>query len=223
MIFFDLDDTLLDHESAARAGATEFFETYRSSFTEDLESFIARWERVAEKYFQSNSPIQYSLTEQRRMRVRELFSTTLSDEEADARFETYLDTYELSWKLYPDAIPCLNEFKGRKLGLITNGEGEQQRLKIKKLGLDPYFSTVIISREVDCAKPSKAIFELAVKQAGVPINDCVYVGDRLQVDAIASQQAGMKGIWLDRKGKGNGKEIEVPVIKSLMELSKLLQ
>jgi putative hydrolase of the HAD superfamily len=223
MIFFDLDDTLLDHESAARAGATEFFETYRSSFTEDLEGFIARWEKVAEKYFQSNSPIQYSLTEQRRMRVRELFSTTLSDEEADARFETYLDTYELSWKLYPDAIPCLNEFKGRKLGLITNGEGEQQRLKIKKLGLDPYLSTVIISREVDCAKPSKAIFELAAKQADIAINECVYVGDRLQVDAIASQQAGMKGIWLNRKGKEVGKEIEVLVINSLMELPKLLR
>jgi putative hydrolase of the HAD superfamily len=152
MIFFDLDDTLLDHETAARAGATDFFKTYCSSFTEDLETFLIRWEKVAEKYFQSNSLVKYSLLEQRRMRVRELFSSTLTDGEADARFETYLDTYEASWKLYPDAIPCLKSLQGQKLGLITNGEGEQQRLKIQRTGLGSYFSTVIISREVGRVK-----------------------------------------------------------------------
>jgi putative hydrolase of the HAD superfamily len=223
MIFFDLDDTLLDHESAARAGATQFFKTYQSYFSENLEDFIVRWERVAEKFFQSNNIVDYTLWEQRRLRVRELFSAPITDEVADERFRVYLETYELNWKLYEDAIPCLEAFKGQSLGLITNGEGEQQRLKIRKLGLGPYLSTIIISREVQFSKPQKAIFELAAKQAGVPINECVYVGDRLQVDAIASQQAGMKGIWLDRKSKGNGKEIEVPVIKSLMELPKLLR
>jgi putative hydrolase of the HAD superfamily len=223
MIFFDLDDTLLDHETAAKAGAADFFKTYRSSFAEELESFLKRWDSVAEKYFQSNSPVQYSLLEQRRMRVRDLFSTTLTDDEADARFEIYLDTYEASWKLYPDAIPCLQALQGHPLGLITNGEGEQQRLKIENLGLGSYFTTVIISREVNCAKPDKAIYELAARQAGVDIGDCFYIGDRLQVDAIASQKAGMKGIWLDRKGSGTDKNIAVPVLRNLSELPKVLR
>ena len=30
MVFFDLDDTLLDHSAAAKAGATKVYETYRS-------------------------------------------------------------------------------------------------------------------------------------------------------------------------------------------------
>jgi putative hydrolase of the HAD superfamily len=48
------------------------------------------------------------------------------------------------------------------------------------------------------------------------------VGDRLQTDAIASREAGMKGIWLDRKGKSAGKSFDLSVIKSLDELSDLL-
>jgi putative hydrolase of the HAD superfamily len=223
MIFFDLDDTLLDHNSAARAGAAKFYETFRSDFDEELESFLVRWETVAEKYFQSNNSFPYSLLEQRRMRMRDIFSTPPTDEEADARFQIYLDAYELNWRLYPDSISCLKTLQDHKLGLITNGESEQQRSKIQKLGLGPYLSTIIISREVDCAKPEKAIFELAAKQAGVNVKDCLYVGDRLQTDALSCQKAGMKGIWLDRQGKGVDGEFEITVIRSLMELPGLLQ
>jgi putative hydrolase of the HAD superfamily len=223
MVFFDLDDTLLDHSAAAKAGATKVYETYRSSFKEDLEDFLLRWETVSEKYFQSNSPFLRLTTEERRRgRVREIFSHPLSEIEADARFQVYLDTYESRWELFTDSLPCLRSLKGRSLGLITNGEKEQHRSKIRKTNLGSYFSTVIISGEVGCAKPEQAIFELAAKQAGVPLADCVYVGDRLETDARSSQKAGMKGIWLDRKNRGAESGLEVPVIQSLMELPGLL-
>ena len=224
VIFFDLDATLLDHDAAAKAGATKVYETYRPSFKEDLETFLLRWDTVSEKYFQSNSPyLKLTTEERRRARAREIFSHPLSDNEADARFQVYLDTYESRWELFPDSLPCLRSLKGRPLGLITNGEKEQHRSKIQKMDLRPYFSTVIISGEVGCAKPERAIFELAAKKAGVAIEDCFYIGDRLNTDALGSQQAGMKGIWLDRKGKWNGKNVGVPVIKTLAELPELLQ
>ena len=222
MIFFDLDGTLLDHDSAAKAGATKFFKTFRSSFNEELEDFLVRWHDTTEKYFQG-AGYQSSLWEERRMRMRDIFTSQLSDEEADSRFKIYLAVYESSWHLFPDCLPCLQALKLHKLGLITNGNGEQQRSKIKSLGLDAFLSTVVISREVNVAKPEKAIFELASSQAGVHIHECVYVGDRLEVDALASQQAGMKGIWLDRKGKSDGKENGIQVIQSLEELPRLLQ
>ncbi len=223
MIFFDLDDTLLDHSAAAEAGATKVYETYRSSFKEDLEAFLLRWETVSEKYFQSNSPyLRLTTEERRRGRVREIFSNPLSDKEADTRFQVYLDTYESSWKLFPDSIPCLRSLKGRPLGLITNGEKEQHRSKIQKTDLGAYFSTVIISWEVGCSKPERAIFELAAKQAGVPLTDCVYIGDRLETDARGSQKAGMKGIWLNRKARREQTDLGISVIGSLMELPGLI-
>lgn len=223
VIFFDLDATLLDHDAAAKAGATKFYETFRYSLNGDLESFLLRWETVSEKYFQSNNPLSKLTTEERRRsRAREFFSNPLSDSEADARFQIYLETYESNWNLFPDSLPCLRALQGLPLGLITNGEREQHRLKIGKLGLRPFFSTVIISQEVDLAKPDKAIFELAVQEAGVDEKDCVYVGDRLETDALAAQQAGMRGVWLDRKNRWNGGGVGVPVIRTLTELPVLL-
>lgn len=76
---------------------------------------------------------------------------------------------------------------------------------------------------MDCAKPHKAIFELAAREARTDLKDCVYIGDRLQVDALASRKAGMRGIWLDRKNQWDGQEVGVPVIRNLNELPGLLQ
>lgn len=222
-VFFDLDDTLLDHGTAARAGATKFYETFRSSFNEDLESFLTRWHEVGEKYFQTGEDgRELNHTQSRRGRMREVFSTPLSDEEADSRFQVYIQTYEENWNLFPDTLPCLKSLQNRQLGLITNGTGEQQRSKIQKLSLGPYLSTIIISREVDHAKPDPAIFDLAARQAGALLKDCVYVGDRLQTDALAAKMAGMRGIWLDRKKQWNGQNTGVPVIQDLSQLLKSL-
>lgn len=223
-LFFDLDATLLDHDAAARAGATRFFETYRTHFQMELADFLARWEAAAEKYFQTGEAgREANHTQSRRGRMRDLFSERLSNEEADRRFKAYLETYESHWRLFEDSLPCLEKLRGFPLGLITNGTGKQQRSKIQKMGLAPYLSHVIISREVDCAKPDKAIFELAASQAGVEMRDCVYVGDRLRTDAQAAREAGMKGIWLDRKNQWNGAEVGVPAIQSLADLPGLLE
>lgn len=139
MIFFDLDSTLLDHDAAARAGATKFYETFRSSLDESLELFLPRWDAAAEKYFQTGEEgRELNHTQSRRARMREIFFEILSDEEADARFRVYVKTYEENWRLFPDSLPCLKALQGYKLGLITNGVGEQQRSKIQKLGLGPY-------------------------------------------------------------------------------------
>lgn len=224
VVFFDLDDTLLDHSTASKAGATKFYETFRPSFNETLESFLPRWHEVGEKYFQTGEEgRELNHTQSRRGRMREIFSAPLSDEEADARFKVYVQAYEENWKLFPDTLPCLKKLKGHPIGLITNGVGTQQRSKIKKLGLESHLSTVIISREVDCAKPDRAIFELAVREAGAALNDCVYIGDRLETDALAAQAAGMKGIWLDRKNQWNGQNTGVPVIQNLSQLLKSLE
>jgi putative hydrolase of the HAD superfamily len=221
-IFFDLDATLVDHESAASAGAAHFHSVFREKLDQDLEPFIERWHAVAEKYFQSNYLLECSLEEQRRLRMRALFPDPITDPEADQSFQVYLESYRQHWELYPDVLPCLASLQGRQLGLITNGDGPGQRAKVEKLGLGPYLSVVIVSREVDLAKPQKAIFELAAQRAGADPRDCAYVGDRLDADALASRQAGMKGVWLDRLGRWDGTDHGVPVIKGLDELPALL-
>jgi putative hydrolase of the HAD superfamily len=75
---------------------------------------------------------------------------------------------------------------------------------------------VIISEKVGYSKPEKEIFTFAAQQVCVALSDCIYVGDSFETDYTGSINAGMKGIWLDRK---NSKlNLKCEKIKSLVEL-----
>lgn len=205
MVFFDLDATLLDHEAAVRGGLARFLDAYGEVLPGGSADFFPRWEAIADKYLQSTEAGKtLSYPEQRRRRMAEVFGVELSVDEASRCFQVYLDGYEAHWSLYPDVLPCLERLKGHRLGLITNGDGPQQRDKLARLGLAGLLFPVVISREVGLAKPQREIFELAAGLAGVDVKDCVFVGDRLDSDAQAAAAAGMAGVWLNRKDAAKG-------------------
>lgn len=223
MIFFDLDNTLLDHDYSAEAGAAKFQDHFADRFKEPRDAFVARWNEVAERHYEKHDTgRQMTLWGQRRSRMRELFGEELSDQEADRRFRVYLDVYEGSWRLYPDTMPCLEALRGHRFGIITNGHGDQQRAKLASTGLSHWFVPMVASMEIGFAKPDKEIFLEAALRAEVDVKDCIYVGDRLTTDAIAGSQAGMKGIWLNRQSAVPAVKHGLPVIRTLAELPLLI-
>ena len=52
-------------------------------------------------------------------------------------------------------------------------------------------------------------------------DECVYVGDDFEEDAIGSRRAGMKGIWLNRDDSSHPDE--VGMIRTLNELRKHIE
>lgn len=223
-IFFDIDATLVDHEKAAEMAASKFFQYFVRLLPYSPAEFLKEWHKVSDKhndlYFQG----KVSLLEQRRNRVRELFAHTkpaLSAEEADARFQVYLEHYESNWTLFDDVIPCLNSLAHISLGLISNGDSEQQRRKLKQTNLEGRFSTVVVSSEIGVSKPKEEIFLEACRRADVSPQDCIYVGDHLDVDVLASRAVGMKGVWLNRKELPMP-DLAVPAITTLSELERCL-
>ena len=224
VIFFDIDGTLLDHAYAERRGATAFLHAHRDrlSFTED--EFIGVWHTLAEKHFDRYQTNEISFQEQRRARVRELFGYAdgaMPDHEADKIFAVYLLLYEQYWRPYPDVLPCLDSLAGFQLGIISNGDAEQQARKIEQMGLGGRFSPVVISGEVGIPKPAAEIFVEACRRAGRAPYECVYVGDRLDTDAQASRAAGLRGIWLNRDGLDRSAD-GITVIHSLAELANTI-
>lgn len=197
-IFFDLDETLLDHVNAERKAALDFHARFRSELRQPAEDFAAQWHALAEQWFELYGKGKTTFEGQRRERLRAIFGALMSDSDADARFGTYIEVYERHWSIFPDVLPCLAALKGRRLGIITNGVPEQQLRKLQKLGIASHFSAVICSAEVGVAKPDPGIFHIAARRFQAEPQDCVYVGDRLETDAIAASKAGMTGIWLQR-------------------------
>lgn len=222
MLFFDIDATLLDHERAEELGSLAFLKENKEELKCSRSEFVKRWYALSDKYFEKFLLKELSFQEQRRMRMKELFGRHLNNEQADNKFNAYLEYYKANWKAYDDVIPCLELLKkqGNSLGIISNGDYKQQIEKLESMNIDKYFDCVITSSEIGVAKPNSAIFLEACDRAEVSTNESYYIGDRLETDAIGSNNAGMKGIWLNRKDRTS--HSDVIVIHSLNELSVLI-
>ena len=222
MIFFDIDETLLNNSAAERAAAAQFYDLHKDVLQEPVEAFIDRWQTLTEHNIQRYLAGELSFQGQRRARLRQVFASkrSLSDAEADLIFETYLHLYENSWILFPDVEDCLNELNGRQLGIISNGNAAQQKQKLHSLGIIDRFSTIVISGEVGITKPAREMFQLACQKAAMPPSGCWHIGDNFKVDALGSISAGMNAIWLNRNGQKPCSDI--PTIKSLSELGDKL-
>jgi putative hydrolase of the HAD superfamily len=222
MIFFDIDDTLLDNRRAERVAAMEFHRLHKDVFPVSSEEFAIRWQVATEKHTRRYLLGELSFQGQRRERLKELFAHhhILSDAEADTLFETYLDSYEKNWTLFSDVESCLDQLAGTRLGIISNGQTYQQRRKLIHMGLIDRFSTVIISEEFGLSKPDPRIFLEACRAAKVSPSECWHIGDNLNADAQGSLSAGLKGIWLNRCGL-NCQE-GIPTIRSLSELKGVI-
>ena len=220
MIFFDIDDTLVTHSQSQRQAALLFWETFAERLPHSQQEFPTVWDAVMQKHFATFAAGEISFGEHRLRRIREIFdmgNQRLSDGEADALFQVYLQHYEEKWALFEDVLPCLATLSRYNLGIISNGNGKQQRRKLHDLGIESKFVTIVTSEDLGVWKPKPEIFWEACRQASVAPSECLYVGDNLRVDAQASQAAGMRGIWLNRNHLSSS-EAGVPVISSLAKL-----
>jgi putative hydrolase of the HAD superfamily len=218
MIFFDIDDTLLDDRHAQDEAARGLWRAFRHLLPYSEAEFPAVWDEASARHYHFFTTGEVSFTEQRRRRIREIFrQPTLPDAETDARFARYLAFHEDNWTLFPDTLPCLDALAGHRLGVISNGDPQQQRRKLDKTGIAQRFSVVVISGDIGKPKPQPEIFLHACRLAGVQPEECIYIGDNPVFDVQGSRGVGMCGVWLNRRG-APAERVGAPIITSLDEL-----
>jgi putative hydrolase of the HAD superfamily len=222
IVFFDIDETLLDQRKAERYAAARFLEAFadRIPSCPTAEEFCARWRRLREKHRLSGV---LSSEDQRHLRMRDLFSESephLTETEIGERLAIYQQHYRQGWTLFDDVRPTLDSLAEVPLGIISNGSHEQQVDKLRHTGILDRFEVIVISEAVGAAKPDGAIFHHACDLARCAPGDGVHVGDRMDLDAWAGCRAGLRGIWLDRARIGHPAAVER--ICALTELQPLL-
>ena len=224
VVFFDIDDTLVDDMAATRAGALGLFHKYRDRLCGIDEDPLHRWNALLDHHFERFLRGETSFIGQRRARIRDLFGLTadqMPDAEVDAIHAVYREFYEASWRVFPDAIETLDALGSFRLGVISNGSAAQQRQKLAAVGVLDRFAAVMISEDIGVAKPDPRIFEAACQAIGASPSACVHVGDRLDTDARGARDAGLTGVWLNRRGEDAGTP-GVPTIERLSELPALV-
>lgn len=129
--------------------------------------------------------------------------------------------------LYDDVTPVLRELdtRGFKVGLISNSHrclaSFQQHFELHGL-----IAGAISSSDHGFLKPHPSIFEAALRLMGVTAEESVMVGDSLAHDIEGARRVGMRAVLVRRADPGVGDAAAevpgVPVIRSLVELPKLL-
>jgi putative hydrolase of the HAD superfamily len=217
-VLFDLDGTLVDHDSAASAAL-------RHALGMDSADVERRWKRLENVAMARYLSGELSFAEQRRLRITSLAAElglgTWDDSRADAWFEGYLRHYEDAWRTYDDVQPMLDALPSHLwLGVVTNGDADQQRRKLQRTELADAFPLLVASSEIGVAKPDPTIFRTACSRLGLAPEQVAYVGDRLATDAEAATEAGLHGIWLNRTQ--DPAATTRPTITTLAELPGLI-
>ncbi len=122
--------------------------------------------------------------------------------------------------LYPDGEELLAWLEEKQIltGLITDGNAQVQRRKIRALGLDKRMDVVLVSDEVSRAKPDPEVYFYCMKKLGCAPEETVYIGDNPSKDFVGARKIGMRtvrivrseGMYMGRKA-AEGYEAEITV------------
>lgn len=176
-VIFDLDDTLYSEKQYVRSGYKAVSKRLGN------EIFVDKlW-----KYFEKGKPAIDEL----------LNEMNCKDKKAEC-----LEAYRFQEPdicLYGGVRGVLERLKQNyKLGLITDGQPEGQKAKIKALGLGEYFDEIIIMDElggIDFRKPNPRSFQILAESFSEEYNRMCYIGDNIHKDFIAPEMLGIKCIW----------------------------
>lgn len=207
VVLFDLDGTLVDHDSAARSGVLEFAQHFHIAGTPD--ELAHRWLSLERRWFTRFERGHVTHLEQRMGRCRDFLQRPdLSDDEALAVYEVYLAAYQAHWRAFDDAAPALDAAlsSGRAVGVLTNGANPIQRLKMARTELDRPSLKMLTAVELGAAKPQPAAYAQALKRMGLSsatANHAVLIGDSFPNDVRGARRAGLRAVHLDRAGGGD--------------------
>ena len=201
MIFFDIDDTLIDSESAHRTAIIKLCDKYNIQ-KRNPGRISDIWLAITGKYLNQFSEKKISLNEQRTYRIRDFWNfigMKISGDEALDIYKDYHNYFLYSCLPFADTENCLRRMKDHKLGIISNGIFSDQIVKLQINNLENFFNVIVVSEIAESNKPDKEIFNYAAKRASVDLPDCIYIGNSYAVDYLGALNAGMKPVLLDRK------------------------
>lgn len=127
----------------------------------------------------------------------------------------------LFWSRMEEGTPEMLDWfreRGFKLGVISNAEGQIQRL-LEHAHVDGRFDVVVDSAVVGWTKPDERIFQHAIERVGAIPARCVHVGDLFEVDVKGARAVGITPILVDRDDLSGG--VDCLKVRRAVELPKL--
>jgi FMN hydrolase / 5-amino-6-(5-phospho-D-ribitylamino)uracil phosphatase len=222
LLTFDLDDTLWPCKptiNAAENTLYEWMQRHVPVITSRYDSLVLREKRL--EFMRRRPEVAHDMS---RLRIESLHA--LCDEIGcehdwvDAAFEVFYEARQ-KVRLYDDVAPALDRLAGRyRLAAVSNGNAD-----IVMTGVSRWFEFAVSAADVGQQKPHAAVFETAMRKAGVAPAQTVHIGDDEHRDIFGASEAGIRAIWVNRSGKDwrhDGCDVEHH-IRDLSELPAILR
>ncbi len=220
-LLFDIDDTLYDSTMLAEMARRNSVKAMIDSglpFKDEQELYEKLLHII--KTFGSNYPRHYD-------ELLRYLNIPWNPKIIAAGIVAYEHTKFGYLKPFPGVIPSLIRFRKKfRLGVVSNGIAIKQWEKLIALGLSHFFDVFVTSGEAGVEKPSVEIFTLTAEKFGLDPQECVMIGNKLDVDITGAGNAGMETIWFRReenaylKHEGKGPDY---IIESFFELIPLIE
>ncbi|HVM59720.1 MAG TPA: HAD-IA family hydrolase [Verrucomicrobiae bacterium] len=191
-IFFDVGGTLI--QPYPSVGAVYASVAHRHGIDRTPDEMDRAFRRV---WSEMKRP---GLTVSRKEWWRELVFRVLGQDNARCFEDLYNAFAEPdAWQIFSDVEETLRQARARGLhvGVISNWDDRLRGL-LEKLGLAAYFDSMTISCEVGVEKPASAIFQAALRTAGVTADNAAHVGDSYEDDVRGAEAVGMRAVLVDR-------------------------
>ena len=199
-VFFDLDDTLFDHSSSARAGLGALRDEFPAFGRRAFEELEQLHSGILETMHARVLTGELTIEAARVARFAAMFHECgAADGHAEAASDLYRAAYQRARRVVPGAVELLAALRGRVVvGIITNNVVAEQLEKLSVLELRPLVDVLVISEEAGVSKPDLRIFHLALARAGCRADQAVMGGDSWRVDVLGAQAAGIRPVWFNR-------------------------
>lgn len=201
-VLLDLDDTLFDHEQAARQALQRVHGSHTAFSLWPFEAFEREHASVLEELHVQVMLGERSVDDAREERFRRLF-TAAGVGEGQQRVRStaaaYRETYLAERRAVDGALDLLTALKPRvRIGIVSNNLLEEQQGKIRLCGFEPFIDALVVSEAVGVAKPDPAIFAHALAELGCEADEAVMIGDSWLADIEGARAAGIRAIWFNR-------------------------
>ena len=190
-LVFDLDNTLLDRESAFERAVGNFYENHLRTATSatkgDVVAKMVRWDNDGFRNRQT------------------MFARWIGEWPEvglDIEYLTRWYRSEMERQIKPDmkVNGLLAHLNDRQVpwGIVTNGSKNQRR-NCRAADLDRLAHFIIVSEEAGYAKPDPRIFRDALIRAGLSKPEQVmFIGDNPLADIDGAKRFGMQTAWVRR-------------------------
>ncbi len=197
-IFFDLDHTLWDFETNAKAAMQHTLQELGIlSQLKSFPDFYALYSTINDRLWDEYRKGETSKAELTEQRFSEPFAhfniNNVSPKEVN---DYYLSSMAEQTTLMPGCIDLLNYLKSKsyQLHIITNGFIEVQQKKLESSNIAEYFNTVTMSEMAGFAKPKPQVFQFALKNANARKLDSCMIGDDWANDILGAVNVGLDAI-----------------------------